>query len=62
MNEQEQFRRWQAMDAAHFLHPFSDTKQIGERGTRLSGGTLRAESSPGASSPGGSEWPCRTTL
>ena len=35
MNEQEQFRRWQQLDAAHFLHPFSDTKQIGERGTRI---------------------------
>ena len=35
MNEQEQFLRWQQLDAAHFLHPFSDTKQIGERGTRI---------------------------
>ncbi|HMA12366.1 MAG TPA: aspartate aminotransferase family protein [Steroidobacteraceae bacterium] len=35
MDTQEQFRRWQQMDAAHFLHPFSDSKQIGERGTRI---------------------------
>ncbi|MEO8315337.1 MAG: aspartate aminotransferase family protein [Pseudomonadota bacterium] len=35
MDEQEQFRRWQQLDAAHFLHPFSDSKQIGERGTRI---------------------------
>ncbi len=26
---------WQALDAAHFLHPFSDSRQIAERGTRL---------------------------
>ena len=26
---------WQALDAAHFLHPFSDSQQIAERGTRL---------------------------
>ena len=35
MEPQEQFRRWQQLDAAHFLHPFSDAKQIGERGTRI---------------------------
>jgi putrescine aminotransferase len=35
MNQQEQFRHWQQLDAAHFLHPFSDSKQIGERGTRI---------------------------
>jgi putrescine aminotransferase len=26
---------WQALDAAHFLHPFSDAKSIGAKGTRL---------------------------
>ena len=26
---------WQALDAAHFLHPFSDSRQIADRGTRL---------------------------
>jgi putrescine---pyruvate transaminase len=26
---------WQALDAAHFLHPFSDSRQIGAKGTRL---------------------------
>ncbi len=35
MNQQEQFRHWQQLDAAHFLHPFSDSRQIGERGTRI---------------------------
>jgi putrescine aminotransferase len=35
MNQQEQFRHWQALDAAHFLHPFSDSKQIAARGTRV---------------------------
>jgi len=25
----------QALDAAHFLHPFSDAKSIGEKGTRV---------------------------
>ena len=24
----------QAMDAAHYLHPFTDHKELGERGTR----------------------------
>jgi putrescine aminotransferase len=26
---------WQALDAAHFLHPFSDSRQIAARGTRI---------------------------
>ncbi|MET0290900.1 MAG: aspartate aminotransferase family protein [Steroidobacteraceae bacterium] len=26
---------WQALDAAHFLHPFSDTQSLGANGTRL---------------------------
>jgi putrescine aminotransferase len=26
---------WQALDAAHFLHPFSDSKSIGAKGTRV---------------------------
>ena len=26
---------WQALDKAHFLHPFSDSRQIGAKGTRL---------------------------
>ena len=25
----------QAMDAAHYLHPFTDHKDLGERGTRI---------------------------
>ena len=25
----------QAMDAAHYLHPFTDHKELGERGTRI---------------------------
>jgi putrescine---pyruvate transaminase len=35
MDQQQQFRHWQALDAAHFLHPFTDSKQIGEKGTRI---------------------------
>ena len=25
----------QAMDTAHYLHPFTDHKELGERGTRI---------------------------
>ena len=35
MSEAHDFREWQALDAAHLLHPFSDSKQIASRGTRL---------------------------
>ncbi len=35
MASNEQFKHWQAQDAAHFLHPFSDSKQIAARGTRV---------------------------
>ena len=35
MSEAHEFREWQALDAAHLLHPFSDSKQIAGRGTRL---------------------------
>jgi len=35
MSQMEQFRHWQELDAAHFLHPFTDSKQLGERGTRV---------------------------
>jgi putrescine aminotransferase len=35
MSTSEQFRHWQAQDAAHFLHPFSDSQQIAARGTRI---------------------------
>jgi putrescine---pyruvate transaminase len=35
MSESREFREWQALDAAHFLHPFSDSGQIAGRGTRL---------------------------
>ena len=35
MNEAREFREWQALDAAHFLHPFSDSRQIADRGTRV---------------------------
>jgi putrescine---pyruvate transaminase len=35
MSETRDFRQWQALDAKHFLHPFSDSKQIASRGTRL---------------------------
>jgi putrescine aminotransferase len=31
----EQLRRWQQLDAAHFLHPFTDSRLLGERGTRV---------------------------
>lgn len=35
MSEGRDFRQWQSLDAAHLLHPFSDSKQIAGRGTRL---------------------------
>jgi putrescine---pyruvate transaminase len=35
MDQGEQFKRWQAQDAAHFLHPFTDSKQLAARGTRI---------------------------
>lgn len=35
MTTPEQLRRWQEQDAAHFLHPFTDTRLLGERGTRV---------------------------
>jgi putrescine---pyruvate transaminase len=35
MTDSQQFKAWQAQDAAHFLHPFSDSQQIGARGTRV---------------------------
>jgi putrescine aminotransferase len=35
MSGNDQLRRWQAEDAGHFLHPFSDAKQIAARGTRV---------------------------
>jgi putrescine---pyruvate transaminase len=35
MGDEREFRQLQARDAAHHLHPFSDAKQIAERGTRL---------------------------
>ena len=35
MSDTRDFKQWQALDAAHFLHPFSDSKQIAARGTRL---------------------------
>jgi putrescine aminotransferase len=28
-------KQWQAMDAAHFLHPFTDHKQLAEQGSRI---------------------------
>ncbi|MFM7433468.1 MAG: aminotransferase class III-fold pyridoxal phosphate-dependent enzyme, partial [Gammaproteobacteria bacterium] len=28
-------REWQALDAAHYLHPFTDTRTLAERGTRV---------------------------
>jgi putrescine aminotransferase len=31
----DQLRHWQQQDAAHFLHPFTDTRQLGQRGTRV---------------------------
>jgi putrescine aminotransferase len=35
MIEQHEFQQLQRCDAAHYLHPFSDSMQIAERGTRL---------------------------
>ncbi|MEO8307281.1 MAG: aspartate aminotransferase family protein [Pseudomonadota bacterium] len=35
MSEAHELREWQALDAAHLLHPFSDSRQIASRGTRL---------------------------
>jgi putrescine aminotransferase len=35
MIDEREFRQLQARDAAHYLHPFSDSRQIAERGTRL---------------------------
>src|SRR5690606_33824441 len=35
MTNPDQLRRWQQQDAAHFLHPFTDTRLLGERGTRV---------------------------
>jgi len=35
MDQREQFQHWQALDAAHFLHPFTDSAQLGARGTRV---------------------------
>ena len=35
MSAEHTLAEWQALDAAHFLHPFSDSRQIAERGTRL---------------------------
>jgi putrescine aminotransferase len=35
MDKQRSKADWQALDAAHFLHPFSDSRQIADRGTRL---------------------------
>jgi putrescine aminotransferase len=35
MSEAHEFQEWQALDAAHLLHPFSDSRQIASRGTRL---------------------------
>ena len=35
MGGADQFRQWQQQDAAHFLHPFTDSKSLGERGTRV---------------------------
>jgi putrescine aminotransferase len=31
----EQLRHWQEQDSAHFLHPFTDSKSLGARGTRV---------------------------
>jgi len=38
----EQLARWQQADREHFLHPFTDHRQLGERGTRV---ITRAEGS-----------------
>ena len=35
MAGEDQLRRWQQQDAAHFLHPFTDSRLLGERGTRV---------------------------
>ena len=35
MDKQRSKADWQALDAAHFLHPFSDSRLIADRGTRL---------------------------
>ena len=31
----ENLARWQQEDRQHFLHPFTDHRQLGERGTRV---------------------------
>ena len=31
----ENLARWQQDDREHFLHPFTDHRQLGERGTRV---------------------------
>src|SRR5690554_3425288 len=31
----DRLHQWQQQDAAHFLHPFTDTRLLGERGTRV---------------------------
>jgi putrescine aminotransferase len=35
MSTPGQLQHWQQQDAAHFLHPFTDSKALGERGTRV---------------------------
>ena len=35
MAGEHDLRRWQQQDAAHFLHPFTDSRLLGERGTRV---------------------------
>ncbi len=35
MSAPRSLKDWQELDAAHFLHPFSDTKKIAGQGTRL---------------------------
>lgn len=35
MSAPRSLKDWQALDSAHFLHPFSDTKKIAGAGTRL---------------------------
>jgi putrescine aminotransferase len=35
MGGADQLRHWQQQDAAHFLHPFTDSKSLGARGTRV---------------------------
>lgn len=34
-NPKRSTAQWQALDAAHFLHPFTDSKALAERGTRV---------------------------